>query len=362
MNSIAVDSFDGLSPELLARWERAVAENALNPSLAPGWLRVSSQALAPAGAELQVLTVRDASGAVSGLVPHYLSKTRMLGVPLRALELGSNLMSYHAELLWPDSAELALRSLLQAVPRWDLLRIANVVRGSPTAEAIAKLSVALRAPLQVIPGESSPFLSIRCSWEQFIEGRHKKFRYKWRRRQEQLAKSEACAMRTFTTLASVPELIDAVLCIEKNSWKAMRGIDIASRAAEADYHRLLLPYLARTGALLGIVLFHANRPIAYSLCCCSSGWVGHMKTSFDEQFTELSPGALVIDASVRAAFERQAREFDFLGHAAPHKLAWTSQVRDHADYFLFAPRAKARLIASVKRLKMRLVRSQDGDR
>ena len=85
---------------------------------------------------------------------------------------------------------------------------------------------------------------------------------------------------------------------------------------ELKYHRRLLPVLAQDGALLANVLHRAERPIAYSLCCHCHGWVGHLKTSFDQEFASLSPGGYVIDASVERAFDLKAREFDFLGDAA----------------------------------------------
>jgi hypothetical protein len=89
-------------------------------------------------------------------------------------------------------------------------------------------------------------------------------------------------------------------------------------------------------------------PAAYSLCCQFGPWVGHLKTSFDERFACLSAGAIVIDASIREALTLGAKEFDFLGAAAGHKLAWTNLTRPHAHFFLYAPRLKPRMIGSLK--------------
>ena len=74
-----------------------------------------------------------------------------------------------------------------------------------------------------------------------------------------------------------------------------------------------------------------------------------MKTSFDQEFATLSPGGYVIDASVERAFDLGAKEFDFLGDAAPHKLAWTSTTRKHGDFFLFGRTWKGRIIGHLKR-------------
>jgi CelD/BcsL family acetyltransferase involved in cellulose biosynthesis len=88
--------------------------------------------------------------------------------------------------------------------------------------------------------------------------------------------------------------------------------------------------------------------------------VGNLKTSFDEQRADLSPGSIVIDACIARAFELGASEFDFLGDAGTHKAAWTATVRVHASYFLFAPRAKASIVGRLKQLRGRLVTRASG--
>lgn len=100
------------------------------------------------------------------------------------------------------------------------------------------------------------------------------------------------------------------------------GSRTAARDQELNHHRLPLPVLAREGALLASVLYRPARPIAHSLCCHYGRRIGRRKTSCDQKFESLSPGAYVVDVLVEGAFDLKAREFDFLGDAAPHKLAW----------------------------------------
>jgi len=339
--------------QTVGTWERLVAEAGLNPSLEPGWLGVAAASIG-AGRQVQVL-VQHAANGIHTLVPFFNSRRRMFGLPMTALELGSNLMSYHAALVAPPgAAAAALEALLSHAGRWDLLHAANIPVDSETAQAIEALARRLGTPLQVIPGDASPYLPLAGSWEQLIAGHNKKFRYKLRKRQELIRGDSQFRLDWFTSEADTEVLLREVLAIEQRSWKVTAGMDIASREVEIEYHRRLLPYLARAGMLLGNVLYRSHQPIAYSLCCSCRGWIGHLKTSFDDAFAELSPGAFVIDVSIEKACALGAREFDFLGHAAPHKLAWSEHVRRHADYFLFAPRLKARLVGGLKLLNLRL--------
>ena len=86
------------------------------------------------------------------------------------------------------------------------------------------------------------------------------------------------------------------------------------------------------------------------------GWFAQLKTSYDEEFSERSPGAIVVDRSVRQAFEAGYKEFDFLGDMDRHKLAWTAKSRTHVDYFLFGKHPFVRFMSSMKRLKRAMLR------
>jgi CelD/BcsL family acetyltransferase involved in cellulose biosynthesis len=216
--------------------------------------------------------------------------------------------------------------------------------------------------VQTIPGDVSPYLPIDCSWEAYLGQKDKKFRYKLRQRRKFVEQDPRCRLTWYRDPTDAERLLADIVQIEARSWKARAGIDIPSNPVELQYHRVLLPFLAQQGWLDANVLYIEDQPAAYNLCCSYKGWVGQLKTSFDEKFAELSPGTAVIDASIERAFGQQAREFDFLGDAGGHKLAWTSHTRTHADYFLYAPRLRPRLIGWLKTLKNRFRPSSDARR
>jgi CelD/BcsL family acetyltransferase involved in cellulose biosynthesis len=344
-------SFDELGVEALREWSALISATGANPTLSHDWLRVSMSALARPDENIQVCVFRGPDGALRGLLPFYHSRTRMLGLGMKQLELGSNFMSYHATLLAPGFECPALDTLLRGIPGWDIFRASNIVTGSPAAMALEEIGAQMGLKVLKLAGESSPYLRISSGWEEFLATRNKKFRYKFKKRHESISADASCQLVWYTSREGVERLLADMLTIERASWKVGEGTDIGSRDQEVRYHNLLLPALAGAGWLLGLVLYKSGQPIAYSLCCHADGWFGHMKTSFDSAYAELSPGAIVIDASVEKAFALRAREFDFLGDAAQHKLAWTSTVRQHTDYLLFARSLKPRLVAMLKTLR-----------
>lgn len=336
-----------------SEWAHLAGSARFNPTLGPAWLSVIVGALAPAGVPLTVLTCRDAIGRLSALLPYFLTQRRMMGLQLRVLQPASNLMSYHAQVVANAEVSPVLEELLSHCGRWDIFHFANVPLLSATADAIRSLAPRMGTLLQVMAGDESPYLEIRETWTSYIASRNKKFRYKQRQRRDAILSAPGFEIRWYAAPAETNPLLADMLKIEENSWKEEAGRSISARAAELDYHRRLVAFLASAGFLLANVLYHHSRPIAYSLCCHVDGWVGHLKTSFDQEFASLSPGAFVIDISVERAFALRAREFDFLGAADPHKLAWTSATRKHADFFLFGTTLQGRIVAGIKRLLMR---------
>lgn len=337
-----------------ASWNRLVDRGRFNATLGPGWFAVIAGKLAPRNRPIAILVRRECDPTISAAVPFFTSSCRMLGVPMTVLEAGSNMMSYHAEIIADGNPEPVLRALLGVAPKWDVLRLANVPLESGTAKAVAGIARAMGATLQVIPGDNSPYLAIDRPWDDYLASRGKKFRYKVRHRRELIERDASCELRWIADESAVEELLRDILIVEQHSWKSTAGLEIAAGETELEYHRSLLPFLARERALIANVLLRSGQPIAYSLCCSFGGWIGHLKTSFNQDHSELSPGAFLIDRCVQKAFECGAREFDFLGDAAPHKLAWTSTTRPHGDFFMFAPRMKGRVVGWLKTRKSRL--------
>lgn len=346
--------FADTPPHVRAEWIALGAQLGANPSGLPPWLEVIDATLGSPSEPLQALTARDRDGNLRGALAFFVRRIKVAGVPLRSLELASNRMAYHPRLVSMDLEQL-LDALLEQAPRWDIFYAGGMGEDSADALAMRNWAAAHRAPLVETAGENSPYLAIEGSWQDCIAKQDKKFRYKIKRRREDHDAAQGWSLRWFDGDAQLESVLGDILSIEKRSWKAAEGRDIASRDFEARYHERLLPFLASQRMLLVAVLHRQELPVAYSLCCYANGWFGHLKTSFDASLGATSPGGFVIDASIQKAFELGAKEFDFLGDAAPHKLAWTKTTRRHVNLWLYAPRWLPRMVG-----RLRLRRSARG--
>lgn len=333
-------------------WQTLCMSLAINPSLAPGWVALGCDALRVRDG-VEVLIGTNANELVAAL-PVRIIRRRMLGLPITTAEIGGGAVNYHVEIASQLAPTIVLRALAAELQRrggWHVLVAPNIQLDTPTARALQEVATLDAAHVDIHPTERSPFLPVSGTWDKYLATRNKAFRYSVRRQAKDAAAAGDNEIRWFTKPQDVAEFWHALLAVEAHSWKAAKGRAISSRPVELRYNEALLPYLAAHDMLLGNVLYIDGRPIAYNLCCRSGSWVGQLKTSFDDEFAKIRPGALIVQSMVERVFSAGASEFDFLGDAQPHKLEWTDAIREHAEFRVYSSTWLARLMHRLKRAR-----------
>ncbi len=353
----AVVDWQALTPALMAEWRALLQGGDLHLSLSPEWVSAAAAAHGRLG-DVRFF-IGHSEGTLFGVIPFMVERIRICGVRLTALQLAGNIVSYHHELVAPGREAELLEAWL-ASRDWDVFVARGLNKGGASARAIAEVGRRRGSYLVRLPGERSPYIPITSSWEDFLASQSRNFRSNLTRKERRLAAAGMVEERWFRSGADVADLLDCMLTVEAGSWKANAGIAIGGRPAERDYYRLLLPLLADSGHLAANALYLDGTPVAYHLCYSCRGRVGNLKTSFQEPFQELSPGAVVIARAIRKAFEEGAREFDFHGGSHAHKLLWTQCAREHETLFLFSRSVKACAVGAVKTVT-RFIASRRGD-
>jgi CelD/BcsL family acetyltransferase involved in cellulose biosynthesis len=345
-SSVEIYDWSTAERQVGSLWAGLVATGGYNPSLHPEWLGFTLEVWGlKAGARVAV--VRD--GESVSIIPFLQRRVTVLGVPVRCVDLCSNVLAYHAEIVTNGSVDRALELFLtdRRVPAWDAVRLGNLPTTGATAQAARSVRAPLISGISVRAGERSPYVPITAPWQDYLKTRPKKLRANITRCDRLMQQAGESGMKWYTTGDDTRELLAEMLEIEKHSWKQDAGISIKDGAPESAYYERLLPWLARHG-LLANVLFVRERPVAYVLCANWHGWVGQLKTSFSTELRDA--GARVIQTSLERAISLGAREYDFLGDAAFHKLRWTDSIRAHEDVWLFSPALRGRAVAQLKRL------------
>ena len=200
-------------------------------------------------------------------------------------------------------------------------------------------------------GEASPSLAIDTDWEGYLARCPKKWRYTLKKLLGTMESKPELDVQWYHQANDLESFYGVLLHIEARSWKAREGTAITRDSLEYLYYRELLPRLAHEEAFIANVITFDGTPIAYNLCYLWNGEMGSMKTSFDEAYSDLSPGTLAYCTSVRYAFEQGAQVYDFLGDKAQHKTKWTDHIVKHQDYLLLLPTLPSRLAGALRSLR-----------
>lgn len=341
--SVQIFKWDEAIRQLRTEWAGLVSSSGINPSLHPDWMdiTVATHGLAQQSYVVVVKTV----GGDTAFVPIVMRRISVAGVPMRCMDLCSNVMSYHAELTTTGAHEQVLTELLcsKLLPAWDVFRSGNLVTAGATAVAMTAISP---SPRFAYMGERSPYIDMSQSWQEYLLDLPKKVRANIKGCIRAMQQAGETGMIWFEEGADTDRLIQDILAIESRSWKAADNKAIRADATEGAYYRRLLLWLAQYG-LMANVLYINHLPAAYVLCARWRGWVGQLKTSYAQDVRDA--GFRVIHASIEHAYALQQREYDFLGDAAPHKLRWTDRIREHEDRWVFAGHWRGRTLAAFKR-------------
>lgn len=342
-----------------ADWYALLENERAELFLGPDWLQATAAARHLLDA-VEVVVQLDPRGRPVSLLPFLHRQGSAFGLPLLMWETpGNMLVTYHMALLGQSAATRFLDQAIGEADRPpDVLSLPCVVQGSAWESTVLDFAARRNWIVTSYSADESPYLPIDVGWDDFLKSKSSNFRYNLRRKEKALAKRGTVNQRWYTREEDVSGLIDAMLQVEAGSWKADADMAISDSQMEQRYYHRLLPFLARSEALLANALLLDGEPVAYSVCYAWNGKVGQLKTSFVERLSDASPGLVVNSHAVQRAFEMGLAEFDFLGDILPHKTHWTDSIRRHTHYYLYAPTLKGRLVGNLKRLGRKLDRER----
>ena len=338
-------AWDTAMREIGDAWRQLIRDKGYNPSLHPDWLGATISAWG-LRESTQVAVIRGRGDDLT-VVPFFLQKQNLLRVPLQAVNLCTNIVSYHNQIVSSGDTAASLSALFadRAFPRWDVFRLSQVPVDGETASAVRGLDRAVVAGMSTRSGENSPYLRVAGTWQEYLATRPKKLRANISRSQRLMRDAGETGLVWYARDADWRQLLREMLEVEARSWKAAAGVAIVAGSAQYDYYERLLPWLASDG-LMANVLYVKERPVAYTLCATWQGWVGQLKTSYVEGLGDA--GSRVIHCSLERAFDEHQNEYDFLGDTAPHKMRWAHDVRAHEDLWVFCAHTKGRLLRLMK--------------
>ncbi len=253
-----------------------------------------------------------------------------------AAGLAVNFLSLRGEFLLGSADTLPfVGSVLKAMRddgREVLLR--SVPSDSRTRSEVLEMARESGYLVDETESRTSPFLDITGSWDDYLATRTTKRVARWRKRVRKIENIDGMSVHRLDASADVDAVVDGFIGVESRSWKERNGTSIHGRGLERFYH-LVCRALADLGWLHPIWLERDGDMFAFVLGVAYRGVMYALKTSFDEKYSEFSPGTPLFHYLVTDAFEMGYRRVDFLGEPSRWKSEWATGERKHSNLHLY---------------------------
>jgi CelD/BcsL family acetyltransferase involved in cellulose biosynthesis len=297
---------DAIVPE----WEALADRVSAPPFLRPGWFRVWDRAFGRGDLGAVVTRRR---GSLAGLLP-IASRHGVVRSPTNWHT------PWFGAVAIDEAAHQELASALRVGAR-NWFDLSFLSARDPLVPAVRAGQNGITRVVQ-----RSPYIATEGSWDEF-QSRHSR-RRQLRRAEKRLGKEGAVS---FDLIDSGPRLEAGLaegLLVEDSGWKRDAGTSILSQPSTTRFYSELAEWAAARGELRLWFLRLDGRAIAFAYCLESNGIHYQLKTGFDPEFANFSPGVLLTREKVRYAFEHGTRRYEFLGAPDSHKLDWTDRCHE----------------------------------
>jgi CelD/BcsL family acetyltransferase involved in cellulose biosynthesis len=332
----AVHSFDEFV-KLEPIWNRLLAQSDNDiPYMTFEWFCFFWKKLCSPGKPLVLILSH--GGEPSAVIPLMRQKIFWRNLPVTCLSFLSNAFAARTGIIRTGRGDdrifdAAFRFLKTTGYDFDLFWSERVIKGSDTDRLLRKYVEETSLGLQMMEGNSSPYIVTQGSWEEYLRGRSKHQRFNIRH-VNKLYERLNYSLRTFTS-DGLDEAAEKMLLISRNSWKHQEGKAITNQKEKTDYYRDLLYIAAKAGWLRFHLLEINGRPAAFLYTLKYGNKVYLLEIYYHEDMKEFTPGNFLSNYVIKESFDTGCDECEFLGNTDGWKLRLTSDAHSHGKYWIF---------------------------
>jgi len=264
-------------------------------------------------------------GRIVAIAP--LAIVRKKGIEYLEL-LGSSFLDEPCGLLYDshDSLEVLFRAILDLERPFYLHKIPSDV------SVLRLLSNLIKRKAIFIErsAANTAYVDINSSWESFYNSLSSKRRYDLRRAQRRAEQFGKVSIRIFSPkLETLDNDLNIASKIEAAGWKSGRGSALLVNARLNKFFRVYCATTCKKQILrLG---FLSINDIAVAMLIgleySSRFWV--LKIGYDEKWSRCSPGIQLIHETIRYAFDKSLKSYEFLGSDEPWLRMWAKDSLRH---------------------------------
>lgn len=347
-----ISSEEGL-PALENDWNRLSAcSESPNVFVSYTWFRVWVRQLIADGnrgrLEPYVLLIRQEE-VVVGIVPLVRRTFSRFGLRMRKLEFATYHSDYNEFVVGQDVralTEAAFDYLFRAARDWDLIDLAELRANDGQAAFLEAAATKAGLPYRLFPSaEGCLYMAIEAPWAETQKKKHLRFARRAFQRLEERA-AEGFRLRVVEQPHLETDLLQRMIAVE-----AQKRVDSQLSApfigAYPGAFQSLVNTLGPQDLLAIVVVEKDDELIAYRMLyrCGTKLW--DYQTAYHHGYSEISPGTLLLCASIDYGFQRGYNEFDFLRGMDDYKQRWTKEFRRNEHMILWNRGWASRLLAAL---------------
>jgi CelD/BcsL family acetyltransferase involved in cellulose biosynthesis len=282
---------------------------------------------------LWLLTFRDQEDKLVGIVPWVLKGPGgLFGV--RQLSFLFNSPPVHLDIIArPQDQSAVCTALIDHLHalrnEWDLLDL----RGLAEASCLKEVLTSQPGHFQVREGLTCTYITLPSDWETFEKkslsaNRRKQIRSNQRRLERDYP--DQVTFRRIDDPADIQTALDVLIQFNRDKWQSRDGVS----AFEDVRFRRFNHEMASVAAALGWLRFYelrvAGELLASRLCYSYRGIIFDFQTAYNPQWSDYSPGELLLVYALKDAIQEGAAEFDFLPGTYRWKMSWSTGARQES--------------------------------
>jgi CelD/BcsL family acetyltransferase involved in cellulose biosynthesis len=241
----------------------------------------------------------------------------------------------------PEPILEAVISHLHSTRRRVRLALREVEGHTALVAAFPKVAARHRLSFMKLQASSSPFVLIDTDWESYLGARPKRVRNELKRKRRRIERAGQVDWVIRTGREPLEETIELLSRIESRSWQGRDRDVFAADHPEARAIRELARACAARGWLRVHMLFFDSAPVAYIYGILHRGEYHAIRTAYDIEYRDLSPGQVIFGFALEEAFSKGLKAFDFLGVETRWKNEFATDSREHVNICAF-PRSSGK--------------------
>ena len=341
-------------PGLRSAWEQVFVAGPNEPSTSFEWTSAMSRHHVQRADDCYLVTLRR-DGVAVGFVPLVARQVPLFGQRVTLLMPISEDYNTHSDLLLADPAEeivdAFIKALFEIKAPWDCFRMARLLEDSPLSQRLRRCLVDRQLLHHVRDGVPAYTLVLPATFQGYLDGRSAKFRNHLKRIERKVASSGAVRLRDVATSADLETAYDAVLQIERASWKEQHGTSIAAVERQTAFYRDFCDSAQSRGRLHLQWLTIDDLPVAYNLGYIRDRTYHYLKTSYAAAFRSISPATLLRARLIESLIDAGVRTLDFPGEPYEWEAQWTDTVRWRKVISVFPRTLRGRTLSLLEKLR-----------